>query len=159
VYINVVVDVDNKLNCVKVINKPCMRSRCMSLLPRTTLHSDSEQPYCYPPTIIFSSYPPLFIQISKYHQNIQRLCSYINYPSVIQQSWSTYPTLILKLQWLPACIQLSTNERPIIYKLFSNYPSATLKYCNLLTTFQLSAGYLSAVHQFSFNYLSSIFQL
>jgi hypothetical protein len=36
--------VDN-LNSVQVINKPCMRSRCMSLLPRTTLHSDSEQ-YC-----------------------------------------------------------------------------------------------------------------
>ncbi len=35
--------VDN-LNCVQVINKPCMRaSRCVSLLPRTTLHSDSEQ--------------------------------------------------------------------------------------------------------------------
>ncbi len=34
--------VDN-LNSVKVINKPCMRSRCMHLLPRTTLHSDSEQ--------------------------------------------------------------------------------------------------------------------
>ncbi len=34
--------VDN-LNYVQVINKPCMRSRCMSLLPRTTLHSDSEQ--------------------------------------------------------------------------------------------------------------------
>ncbi len=34
--------VDN-LNYVEVINKPCMRSRCMSLLPRTTLHSDSEQ--------------------------------------------------------------------------------------------------------------------
>ncbi len=33
--------VDN-LNSVQVINKPCMRSRCMSLLPRTTLHSDSE---------------------------------------------------------------------------------------------------------------------
>jgi hypothetical protein len=34
--------VDN-LNSVKVINKPCMSSRCMSLLPRATLHSDSEQ--------------------------------------------------------------------------------------------------------------------
>ncbi len=34
--------VDN-LNSVQVINKPCMSSRCMSLLPRTTLHSDSEQ--------------------------------------------------------------------------------------------------------------------
>ncbi len=34
--------VDN-LNYVQVINKPCMRSRCVSLLPRTTLHSDSEQ--------------------------------------------------------------------------------------------------------------------
>jgi hypothetical protein len=34
--------VDN-LNFVYVINKPCIRSRCMSLLPRTTLHSDSEQ--------------------------------------------------------------------------------------------------------------------
>jgi hypothetical protein len=32
------------LNCVYVINKPCMReTRCMSLLPRTTLYSDSEQ--------------------------------------------------------------------------------------------------------------------
>ncbi len=29
------------------INKPCMRSRCMSLLPRTTLHSDSEHLYLY----------------------------------------------------------------------------------------------------------------
>jgi hypothetical protein len=34
--------VDN-LNSVKVINKPCMSSRNMCLLPRTTLHSDSEQ--------------------------------------------------------------------------------------------------------------------
>jgi hypothetical protein len=33
--------VDN-LNYVQVINKPCMRSRCMSLLPRTTLYSDSK---------------------------------------------------------------------------------------------------------------------
>ncbi len=37
--------VDN-LNSVKVINKPCMSSRRMSLLPRTALHSDSEQ-YVY----------------------------------------------------------------------------------------------------------------
>ncbi len=34
--------VDN-LNSVKVINKPCMSSRRMSLLPQATLHSDSEQ--------------------------------------------------------------------------------------------------------------------
>ncbi len=34
--------VDN-LNSVQVINKPCMSSRNMSLLPRATLHSDSEQ--------------------------------------------------------------------------------------------------------------------
>jgi hypothetical protein len=34
--------VDN-LNSVSVINKPCMSSRRMSLLPRATLHSDSEQ--------------------------------------------------------------------------------------------------------------------
>jgi hypothetical protein len=34
--------VDN-LNSVYVINKPCMSSRRMSLLPRATLHSDSEQ--------------------------------------------------------------------------------------------------------------------
>ncbi len=34
--------IDN-LNSVQVINKPCMSSRCMSLLPRTTPHSDSEQ--------------------------------------------------------------------------------------------------------------------
>ena len=33
--------VDN-LNSVEVINKPCMSSRRMSLLPRATLHSDSE---------------------------------------------------------------------------------------------------------------------
>ncbi len=33
--------VDN-LNSVKVINKPCMSSRNMCLLPRATLHSDSE---------------------------------------------------------------------------------------------------------------------
>jgi hypothetical protein len=34
--------VDN-LNCVKVINKPCMREAgYVSLIPRTTLHSDSE---------------------------------------------------------------------------------------------------------------------
>jgi hypothetical protein len=33
--------VDN-LNPVYVINKPCMSSRGMSLLPRATLHSDSE---------------------------------------------------------------------------------------------------------------------
>jgi hypothetical protein len=34
--------VDN-LNCVYVINKLCMReARCVSLIPRTTLHSDSE---------------------------------------------------------------------------------------------------------------------
>jgi hypothetical protein len=37
-------NVVNNLHCVQVINKPCMReSRCMSLLPRTTLHSDSKQ--------------------------------------------------------------------------------------------------------------------
>jgi hypothetical protein len=35
--------VDN-LNCVLVINKPFMReARYVSLIPRTTLHSDSEQ--------------------------------------------------------------------------------------------------------------------
>jgi hypothetical protein len=34
--------VDN-LNFVQVINKPCMSSRNMCLLPRATLHSDSEQ--------------------------------------------------------------------------------------------------------------------
>jgi hypothetical protein len=34
--------VDN-LNYVKVINKPCMSSRNMCLLPWATLHSDSEQ--------------------------------------------------------------------------------------------------------------------
>ncbi len=34
--------VDN-LNSVQVINKPCMSSRNMCLLPRATLHSDSEQ--------------------------------------------------------------------------------------------------------------------
>ncbi len=34
--------VDN-LNSVLVINKPCMSSRRMSLLPRAALHSDSEQ--------------------------------------------------------------------------------------------------------------------
>jgi hypothetical protein len=34
--------VDN-LNSVLVINKPCMSSRCMGLLPRTALHNDSEQ--------------------------------------------------------------------------------------------------------------------
>ncbi len=34
--------VDN-LNSVQVINKPCMSSRRMSLLPRATLHSDSKQ--------------------------------------------------------------------------------------------------------------------
>ncbi len=34
--------VDN-LNCIQVINKPCMRkARYVSLIPRTTLHSDSE---------------------------------------------------------------------------------------------------------------------
>ncbi len=38
--------VDN-LNSVLIINKPCMRSRCMSLLPRTTLHSDSEHLWCW----------------------------------------------------------------------------------------------------------------
>ncbi len=36
-------NVDNNLNCVQVINKPCMSSRHMSLLPRAALHSDSEQ--------------------------------------------------------------------------------------------------------------------
>jgi hypothetical protein len=34
--------VDN-LNSVYVINKPCISSRDMCLLPRATLHSDSEQ--------------------------------------------------------------------------------------------------------------------
>jgi hypothetical protein len=34
--------VDN-LNSVLVINKPCMSSRNMRLLPWATLHSDSEQ--------------------------------------------------------------------------------------------------------------------
>ncbi len=34
--------VDN-LNSVYVMNKPCMSSRCMGILPRTALHSDSEQ--------------------------------------------------------------------------------------------------------------------
>ncbi len=38
--------VDN-LNSVQVINKPCMSSRRMSLLPRTALHSDSEQEYLH----------------------------------------------------------------------------------------------------------------
>jgi hypothetical protein len=36
--------VDN-LNSVLVINKPCMSSRNMCLLPWATLHSDSEQIY------------------------------------------------------------------------------------------------------------------
>ncbi len=35
--------VDNLKNSVYVINKPCMSSRDMCLLPQTTLHSDSEQ--------------------------------------------------------------------------------------------------------------------
>jgi hypothetical protein len=35
--------VDN-LNSVSVINKPCMSSRNMRLLPRAALHSDSKQP-------------------------------------------------------------------------------------------------------------------
>ncbi len=37
-------NVVNNLNCVEVINKPCMReARYARLIPWTTLHSDSEQ--------------------------------------------------------------------------------------------------------------------
>ncbi len=36
-------NVADNLNSVYVINKPCMSSRRMSLLPRATLQSDSEQ--------------------------------------------------------------------------------------------------------------------
>jgi hypothetical protein len=49
IYIIIIIgmNVVDNLNSVKVINKPCMSSRCMSLLPRTTLHSDSAQvPLC-----------------------------------------------------------------------------------------------------------------
>ncbi len=45
IYIIIIIgmNVVDNLNSVSVINKPCMSSRNMSLLPRATLHSDSEQ--------------------------------------------------------------------------------------------------------------------
>jgi hypothetical protein len=50
----------------QVINKPCMRSRCMSLLPRTTLHSDSEQ-YALVHTLgIYSTHLVCFTNIGLY---------------------------------------------------------------------------------------------
>jgi hypothetical protein len=58
VYICVIIiigmNVIDNLNSVCVINKPCMSSRNMCLLPRATLHSDSEQ-YCSSGYYIFAA--------------------------------------------------------------------------------------------------------
>ncbi len=43
IIITIGMNVVDILNSVYVINKPCMSSRNMCLLPRATLHSDSEQ--------------------------------------------------------------------------------------------------------------------
>jgi hypothetical protein len=43
IIITIGMNVVGNLNSVYVINKPCMSSRNMCLLPRATLHSDSEQ--------------------------------------------------------------------------------------------------------------------
>ncbi len=69
--------VDN-LNSVKVINKLCMSSRRMSLLPRATLHSDSEQkeyPYFRFADLLVQAVPPLAAEVRRptFHRNYKCL--------------------------------------------------------------------------------------
>ncbi len=86
---------DNNLNCVKVINKPCMTwSRCMSLLPRTTLHSDGEQ---LPPLIMYFfavQFDPIIVFQHKfpiYKINIERITYLTNSTYTFREEQAAVP--------------------------------------------------------------------
>ncbi len=77
-------NVNNNLNCVQVINKPCMReARCVSLIPRTTLHSDSK--FIHPSfwtgrLSCFTSHKNTFVdpcQNAVAHANNKNVCSHL----------------------------------------------------------------------------------
>ncbi len=90
------------LNCVEVINKPCMReSRCMSLLPRTTLHSDSEH-----------------VLHTGIHGNMPLLPSYTTYWYIWQ--YASHLLIFFILAYTTICLTLAHIHHTGIYDSMSH---------------------------------------